>query len=423
MFGNTKTYEIRCPVYGFIHFHEWERDIINHKYFQRLRRIRQLGGTDLVYPGAMHTRFEHSLGVMQMVTTLYDGIIDRSKEILVDHSQASLDFNRMLLRLAALLHDIGHAPFSHASESLFPEKPDGLKGKYTHEDYSALITRKLFKDVIDDNRLLYNHGITANKVAGLIEGSQEAEASLYWRDLLSGQLDADRMDYLLRDSIHAGVDYGRYDWRRVSNTIIALPVSGKEEQPNFGVNAGGFHAAEGLILARYFMFTQVYFHKTRIAYDHHLQETLSTLLPDRQFPPPTEDCIEDYLSWDDGKVLGLLSEGKGGEHGRRMMERDHYRLIRETPETPQKEDIEKYERWKERLGELLRYEGRADKSWYKADSLDLPVVSETTDRKVRPLSELSGFISKINPIQQIKLYVAIEDRDEAIRRLAPMEDY
>ena len=111
-----KRYEVRCPIHGFIVLDEWERDIINHLVFQRLRRIRQLGWTDMLYPGAMHTRFEHSLGVMETATRMFDDIWERRKDLLeaLNFSPGGREKDRILIRLAALLHDVGHAPFSHA---------------------------------------------------------------------------------------------------------------------------------------------------------------------------------------------------------------------------------------------------------------------------------------------------------------------
>ena len=419
-----KKYEIRCPVYGFINVADWEMEIINHRYFQRLRRIRQLGWTDLVYPGAMHTRFEHSLGVMYMATLLYDGIVQRSREVLqgeMRYDDSSLERHRMLVRLAALLHDVGHAPFSHAAEGLFPTPGEG-KRPYTHEDYSAEIVRRVFGDIFQNNRHLHNHGITAEAVAGLLDNSPEAGAAVFWRDLISGQMDADRMDYLLRDSLHIGVEYGRYDWRRLVHTIEAMPNSEDENYRPLGVKEGGWHAAESLILARYFMFTQVYFHKTRVAFDHHLEKALEEILPGGIWPPPTEENLHEYLKWDDWRVLGLLAEGKGGEHGRRLVERDQYRLIRETPETPKEEHIEQLEKWRGTLGDLLAAEEQADKSWYKTEQYDIPVLSESRDHRVSSLSQYSSFVDKIEPIKQVKLYVRKEDRDEAGRRLERVKE-
>src|SRR5579872_4995352 len=195
-------YEIRCPIHGFVSLNAWERDIVAQPAFQRLRRIRQLAWTDQVYPGAMHTRFEHSLGVMHTATLLYQAIRQRSFEVLnndLGYNDAGLDRDLQLVRLAALLHDVGHAPFSHASEDLLPEQESGKR--YKHEQYSAAIVRTELRDSIEDHPLnTANYGFSADDVAALLEGTTKAKQRIFWHDLIDGQLDADRMDYLLRDS-------------------------------------------------------------------------------------------------------------------------------------------------------------------------------------------------------------------------------
>src|SRR5712671_3761819 len=275
-----RTYEIRCPVYGFITLNDWEWQIIRQPAYQRLRRIRQLAWTDYVFPGAMHTRFEHSLGVMHMATMLYDGVVDRSRAILqseLGYNDDGLRRHKALVRLTALFHDVGHSPFSHAAEELFPFRNGKDGDRFQHEEYSAAIVRNHFNDVIRNHPLNTNYDFSAEDIANLLEGDPKAGKALFWRDLISGQLDADRMDYLLRDSLHCGVSYGRYDWQRLAHTVVAVPPTA-EGGPRVGVTEGGWHAAEGLIVARYFMFTQVYFHKTRVIYDYHLQEALTNLL-------------------------------------------------------------------------------------------------------------------------------------------------
>jgi HD superfamily phosphohydrolase len=417
-----RTYEIRCPVYGFVTISDWEREIISQPAFQRLRRIRQLAWTDYVYPGAMHTRFEHSLGVMHMATLLYRGVAERSEDILrseLGYNRDGLRRHEVLVRLAALLHDVGHSPFSHAAEDVFPPISDDVPDKrYRHEQYSSMVVRECFSEVISGHPLNRNCGFTANDVANLLEGNPEAEQATFWRELIDGQMDADRMDYLLRDSHHAGVDYGRYDWRRLTNTVSACPGTGElGGGPRIGVSEGGWHAAEGLILARYFMFTQVYFHKTRVILDYHLQRALGEMLPSGHFARPVGDELQDYLTWDDWKVLGLLSSKQGGEHGRRLTERDHFKEITKTSESPKAEDREKLDQWREALGDLLKAEIAAEKSWYKVGPTDIPVLTEERSPKVILLSELSSTVRNIDPVHQIRLYVRGEDRDEAERKL------
>jgi len=200
----------------------WERRLIDHPVFQRLRRVRQLAWTDFVYPSAMHTRFEHSIGVMHVAGLLYDSILRNSMDVLSASYSTDGEHTawkareRQKVRLAALLHDVGHSPFSHASESLFPVKgPEGQgsekllfeslerkKKRFKHEDYSiALITHELRLAIEDDEFNLKNFRIVASEITDLLQGDPDAGPTLFWREILSNQLDADRMDYLLRDSL------------------------------------------------------------------------------------------------------------------------------------------------------------------------------------------------------------------------------
>jgi uncharacterized protein len=408
-----RKYEIRCPVHGFIAISDWEREIIAQPAFQRLRRIRQLAWTDQVYPGAMHTRFEHSLGVMHVATMLYQSIWQRSFDVLkneLGYDNIGLERDLKLVRIAALLHDVGHAPFSHAAEELLPEQDSG--GKYKHENYSAAIVRTEFREAIEEHTLGMNYGLKAEEVAALLEGSTGAKQRLFWRDLIDGQMDADRMDYLLRDSHHAGVQYGKFDLERIINTVCAIPGS-RDRAPRLGVSDAGWHAAVGLVLARYFMFTQVYFHKTRVAFDIHLKGALQELLPGGKFPRPTGHELDEYLHWDDWKVCGLIADGRGGEHSRRLNERNQYRLAYQSPELSTPADLALVESFKNKLGGLLVSEAEAVKSWYKTGAPDIPVINSLDPKTVLPLSKFSSVISNMKPINQVLLYARPEDAEKA----------
>jgi HD superfamily phosphohydrolase len=413
-----RTYEIRCPLHGFITITDWEREIIEQPAFQRLRRIRQLAWTDMVYPGATHTRFEHSLGVMHVASRLYDAIVERSGDVLkseLSYNDDGLKSDRVLVRLTALLHDVGHAPFSHPGEELFPMR-DGGEGRYKHEHYSAAIIRTHLREAIENHPLRQNYRLSADDIAALLEGSVRAGRTLFWRELIDGQLDADRMDYLLRDSLHTSVGYGKFDWQRLVNSVEAIPVP-ESRGLRLGVSEGGFHAAEALVLARYFMFTQVYFHKTRVAFDHHLQGALQVMLPGGVFPRPIDTELEDFLDWDDWQVLGKLADDDGGTHGRRLMHRDHYREVYHTPETPTERELDLLERVRADLGELIQAEGRAEKSWYKLGSTDIPIVSDNPDKAVSPLSRHSNIVGKLVPIGKVMLYCRTEDVGQARQRV------
>jgi len=404
-----RKYEIRCPLHGFITLNDWEWSVISQPAFQRLRRIRQLGWTDYIYPGAMHTRFEHSLGVMHVATRLYEAIKKNSREVLesdLGFTQEGLERDKQLVRFAALLHDVGHSPFSHASEELFPLKKDGTR--YSHEDCSVAILTSELRSAIEEHPLNNNWRFTAEDIAALIQGSAAAKQGLFWRDLISGQMDADRMDYLQRDAYHAGVQYGRFDLNRLVATTRAIRDK-DGGQPRLGISEGGVHAAEGLVLARYFMFTQIYFHKTRVAYDVHLRGAMKELLTNQKFPAPAGGGIKRFLKWDDWKVLGLLAGGKGGEHGKRMLERKHYRRVYWTSETPDKKGVEEAENVRKKLGTLFAAEERAAKSWYKTGrDDDIPVFDEKYDTRL-PLSEHSNVVKNLQANNQIFLYVRPED--------------
>jgi len=432
------TCEIRCPIHGFIELNEWETRIIDHPAFQRLRRIRQLAWTDYVYPSAMHTRFEHSLGVMHIASRLYDSIVSTSSPILKSvygYNDLGLMRDRQKVRLAALLHDVGHSPFSHGSEEVFPERQASepetrdqarkhLLKPLKHEDYSIALVREVFRAAIDDDEWnRRNYGITADEVASIIEGNPKAGPALFWRDLLSGQLDADRMDYLLRDSHQIGVNYGKYDLHRLVSTARAFGDSSRDlKAPRVGISNGGWHAAEALILARYSMHKQVYFHKTRVAYDIHLRHAMQALLPNGKYPSPLSDGLSDYLKWDDWRVLGMLAEGKGGEHGQRLLNRKHYRMVYQTRENPK--DLEELELLtaelkavKEALGEMLVESRTYKNNWYKPDTGDIPVQDEKNPDDVKPLSDYSSLLRGFNSSDQELLYVKPEDAAEARNRV------
>jgi len=421
-----KTYEIRDPVHGFVVLSDWERDIINHPVFQRLRRIRQLGLTDMVYPGAMHTRFEHSLGVMHVATRMFDEIVKRRSDFLKSEfsfTKGGLEKDRVLVRISALLHDVGHAPFSHVAEGLMAKDDAGKE--YKHEDYSAAAVVHLMRDVIENHALNQNYGIKAEDVAEFLSGSPRLGRCLLWRGLVSSQLDADRADYLLRDSHHIGVAYGRYDLSRLLVTMT-VATDPETESGTLAVEEGGIHAAEALIVARYMMFTQVYFQHTRRAYDHHLAEAIKCLLAETQrdsdldqkdaFPPPTtKKNIESYLAWNDWGILGLINDGKGGEDGQILRDRDHHRRVHETPEVPGQEDLEFAEHVCHELEDHVAFVDTAASSWYKFDSADVPILLRPGrgDEELTTLSRLSSVVNGLKAVNQTRIYVPYKKRVEA----------
>lgn len=251
---------IRDSIHGFITFSDEEKEIINWNEFQRLRFIKQLALTYNVYPGAMHTRFEHSLGVMEVATRIFNRLLSKQSEIInkvLGSVGLSSDQARKILRLAALLHDIGHLPFSHGGEAILPE------GK-SHED----VTIEIIEHLNDKLHKSYSEE-EINICIQLISGEVIPEIN-FLKDIISGQVDADRIDYLLRDSYHCGVGYGHFDYHRLIEELVVIEdfAGGLE----LAIERGGIHSLEALILARYYMFTQVFCHRTRRIYDIYLKE-------------------------------------------------------------------------------------------------------------------------------------------------------
>ena len=417
-------YEIRDPIHGFIGISEWERDIINHWALQRLRRIRQLGLSDMVYPGSVHTRFEHSLGVMHVASRMFSEIRVRSTALLQElgYESAGLDRQHALIRITALVHDVGHAPFSHAAEELM----EGIKEKVTHEEYSLGVVNHLLRDVIEDHPVnIANYRIGTDEVTALLAGGTEiGHKRLLWRDLISGQFDADRADYLLRDAYHAGVEYGRYDLERML-VCLRLVIDPEADSPRIAMSEGGWHVAESFIIARYMMFTQVYFQHTRRAYDKHCviatQEVLendakqagrATLFP----PADDADSLTEYLAWDDWRVLGRVKEGEGGEHGAALLERKHFRHVFETPEVPSEKDLEFFETLTGKLGDMVGFVDEAQSSLYRQEGD--PLISGKDG--VKPLSQLSTIVGSMKTVNRHRVYVrpSVREPAEQVVRLA-----
>ena len=226
--------QIRDPVHGYIYANELECKIIDSPVFQRLRKIRQLGTAHLTYPGALHTRFEHCIGSMYLAKRAANHL--KSQEIINEDMSNELS-------IAALLHDIGHGPFSHLFEEVLHEK--GM----THENITDRIIRET--EIAD---ILSRFGVNVKKFSNLCVGTSKNHPR-FMNDIIAGFLSVDSMDYLLRDSYFSGVEYGKVDVHRI---IDAYEIAGKK----LAINKDSVYALESLMLARYEMFRAVYFHKS-----------------------------------------------------------------------------------------------------------------------------------------------------------------
>ncbi len=228
------------PVYGFVSVpYEIIFDLIEHPYFQRLRNIKQLGLTHLVYPGALHTRFHHALGAMHLMGIALETLRYKGIEITDDEAKAAT--------IAILLHDIGHGPFSHALESC-------IVPSIHHEDLSILLMKRLNEE--------FNGELTL-----AIEIFEDKHTKKFLHQLVSSQLDMDRMDYLNRDSFYTGVSEGVIGFDRILKMIYVI-------NDQLVIEEKGIYSIEKFLIARRLMYWQVYFHKTVIAAEQLLLKIL-----------------------------------------------------------------------------------------------------------------------------------------------------
>jgi len=321
----------------FVRLDSDERKVLDSAAFQRLRHIHQLALTYLVYPGATHKRFEHSLGVMELsgrvfdVITAPDNLTDEIRNLLKPVTRSKqLSYWRQALRMAALCHDIGHFPFSHAGERVLP----------LGVDHETLTRRIICSDEMIEIWKAITPPLRCEDIEKLAVGPKKAPDLTFsdWEAVLSeiivgDAFGVDRMDYLLRDSYHAGVAYGRFDHFRLIDTLRILPSAQSDntevsKEPSLGVKLGGIQSAEAMMLARYLMYSQVYFHPVRRIYDIHLTDFLKDWLDDGVFPTD----LGKFLEISDIEVsaalrMAMLNPGNLGHHADRIMRRDHYRRL------------------------------------------------------------------------------------------------
>ena len=340
--------EIRDPIHGAISVSSRERALLDHPLFQRLRHVRQLGFSDLSFPGATHTRYLHSIGAMHLAGVAFDGIFDSPEGRRVDPERRG--WLRVMLRTAALLHDVGHAPFSHSSEFAMPavgtlkipiyEQFPALyapERQATHEDYTI-------KVITDSSltRLVEGDGqFPATAVAGLVDPRLPVDPRWYqaggidWRPLLqqliSSELDVDRMDYLPRDSHFSGVHYGVFDVAWLTSHLACHIQGGKAW---LALRERAIYAFDDFLIARYHMFLMVYFHYRSVAYEEMFRRYFEAGGDGWSFP----NDIEDYAWVDDSTLLSHLRASRD-PWARRIVLRREYKLLIERHGSPADVDL------------------------------------------------------------------------------------
>jgi HD superfamily phosphohydrolase len=274
--------EITDPVHRYISFSEVEKEVIDTGVFQRLRRIRQLAGAHLVYPSAQHSRFEHSLGTMHVAG--YAGETLVAKGYLDDEDQVRK------LRLAALLHDIGHGPFSHLFEEVLE-----LRHGTSHEDVGK---RVISKSEISD--ILKKHGYNPSDICKLSFGESKIK---FLNEIIAGGLSADLMDYLSRDGLFTGVEYGKIDHHRLISSFEVV------SNGHLAIDRSALYSFESMLISRYEMFKAVYFHKTVRSAEVMLLNSMA--LADEHLNL-TDTSMNNYLNLTDEVILERLCSLENG---------------------------------------------------------------------------------------------------------------
>jgi uncharacterized protein len=420
-------HEIRDPIHVFVHLDLYEKKVVDSRPFQRLRNITQLALTYLLYPGATHKRFEHSLGVMELAGRVFEvitkpaNLTDEVRELLPDLGNPdALHYWNRVLRTAGLCHDIGHLPFSHAAEDeLLP------KG-WTHERLSRSLIeseemRAIWKSMVPrlDPEDIVKLAVGARKAKDLQFSKWEAILS---EIIVGDAFGVDRIDYLLRDSHHTGVAYGKFDHYRLIDELRILPSFEGSSEPALGISGGGIYSAEALALARYFMFSQVYYHPIRLIYDRHLMDFLrvwlsqDTLLQEGTFPTD----LEGHLRMTDDEINAAMrvaasdSRHPGHIPARCIMRHCHFKVLYERDPQDAKVNSEPgaaIARAAEReFGtDAVRY----SKPKVKDVETDFPVRGR--DGRIRPAISASETLSKLQPTAMEYVFIdpQLEDRGKA----------
>ncbi len=416
---------IRDPIHGTISVNAREIQVIDHPVFQRLRNIKQLGFADLAFPGATHSRYCHSLGAMHIASRLFDHLIPAG--MLPDRVR---DRFRQTLRLSMLFHDIGHAPLSHSTEILMPQVNElGLPEHYvvgeserqaTHEDYTIkfIVDSSLTECIVENFDPL---DIQPSDIVELILG--EGPKSFRFRhagkdyapvlrQIVSSECDADRMDYLQRDSFFSGVSYGHFDSDWLIDNVMTI------EQDNayyMGIHERAMFSFEDFLLSRYHMFSTVYLHHTPVVFEkllrHYFEEAEDVaLLP---------SDIEAYAKLDDIWLWGKLRESTH-EWAQRLVRREPFFLLDERNEAQQSEisAAEFHTMLAERLDkEGIRHLSTRSKSqlskYFQKDHKN-PIYVVTSTEEVVPIESYTALYKRYEtPVLFNRVYIEPEKRVEA----------
>lgn len=346
------------PVHGYIELDEITLELLATPQVQRLRRIKQLGFSNLVYPGANHTRFEHSLGVMHLASVLMKNLdsIDSEK--------------KTELKAASLLHDVGHGPFSHVTENII--------SKYTrckHDDVREILKKGELREVLE------KYGLSSGKLAKHIKGQTSIG------QILSSEIDVDRMDYLVRDAHYTGVAFGVVDYNRLINQMSF-------DDGKLVIGQGGLKAAESLLVSRFWMNTSVYYHHVTRISEAMCSKATEYMIENGELEPLK------LRQMDDIDLLAAMrcAGGHGGELSRALEARKLYKRALYVGFEDVDKNVLKQRNKIQRIENEIAELAKVDTKYVLVDIPKTPEMSEikalikSEDRTV-PLNEASHFVS------------------------------
>lgn len=418
--------EVRDPIHGTIPLSNGETAVVDSAEFQRLRAIKQLGFADISFPGATHTRFLHSLGVCHLAGEVFDHIFK-----VFPFSNVSVRQRlRQAFRLAAMLHDVGHGPLSHTTEEVMPPLKDlqikiydqyrsvktDPNARATHEDYTVkYLTDSPLADVIRANF----SDVSPLHIACLIDRSLTCPDDFFMdkgldfrpilSQLVSGELDCDRMDYLERDSYFTGTNYGKFDRDWMISNMTPHLVEGKYY---LGLNRRALYTFDDFLISRHHIHLMVYFHHKCIVYEEMLNRYLTS--PDCDFKLPAS--IADYTKYNDFRLYEHLASSPN-EWAQRIALKKPYRMLAEFHTTAENTRPEKLREALEKQGiDVIWASSKVRLSKYHSSAAEMgspPIyVIDQYDKwdKPTPIDQTTEIFQKYEAARIIdRLYVAPEN--------------